>query len=299
LKYLFKEKWTTFIHGKYLMAFLFIFPAIVLTILFRYYPFVKAVSMSFMEYPSIMEAGKFIGLDNYKNVVGTSLFRISLQNIFIIWGLGILIGFWVPIFQALCLNEFTRGKRFAKLFYIIPIAIPAVAGYLIWRWIYLPDAFGGLNSLIGLVGFEPLAWLNDSRLVKFSLALPAIQGGGMGIFLYLSAISGISDELYEAARLDGCTGIMKWRYITLPNITFIIKIQFLFSIIHGLQAFDQQFIMTGGGPNNASLVPGIVIYRYAFNQWQFGLATAFSVILFLIIFVFTLMQISMSKMQTN
>jgi len=294
-----KSKNNKFHVGKSLTALLFILPAIVLTIVFRYYPFFKAMSMSVMEYPNVLTPGKFVFLDNFITVVSTSLFWISLKNIIIIWMMGICIGFWVPILQALCINELVKGQRLAKFFYIIPIAIPAVAGYLIWRWIFLPDAYGGLNSLFGLIGLGPFGWLNDTGLVKLSLALPGLQGGGMGVFLYLSAILGISSEVYEAAKLDGCVGILKWRYITLPNISFIIGIQFLFSIIGGLQAFDQQFVMTGGGPNNASLVPGIVIYDYAFHQWKFGLATALSVVLFLIIFMFTLIQLRMTKMHQN
>jgi multiple sugar transport system permease protein len=169
-----------------------------------------------------------------------------------------------------------------------------VAGAVIWRWIYNPD-WGLFNAILEKVGLQPLGWLNDPSMTKFSLSLPAILGGGLSIFIYLSALQGISTHLYEAAEIDGANHWDKLRHVTLPGILPILGLQFIFALSGAFQVFDGIYIMTQGGPADASRVVALNIYYYAFERVQWGYASALSVLLFLVTFALVAIQLRATR----
>ncbi len=265
----------------------FLLPAITATLLFKYYPIVRALSMSFFEYKTVFIPGKFIWFENYKTLFSIGLFWKSWSNTFFISIYALIFSFFTPILQAISLSYINKLKGALRVCYLLPIVVPGVVGAFLWRWIYDPSN-GALNSIIGLFGISPQTWLNDPNLVKICLTLPGLLGGGIAILIYLAAIEGIPQELYEAADIDGIGAFKKIYYILLPNIRFVIGIQFVMLLIGVLQIFDQPFIMTGGGPVDQSRVAPMLVYDYAFRQYKFGLASAAAMISFIVIILVTI-----------
>lgn len=279
-------------------AFFFTLPAFIVFILLKYYPMLQAIYMSFFDYKVLNPPGTFVGLGNYLHGFRDPLNAKVWSNNIILFLWGLVLGFWVPLVQAILLDEIRRGKTFFRVMYLMPSVIPAVASAVIWKWIYNPD-WGLLNTIFTQIGIPAQGWLNSPQQVKFSLMLPSLLGGGLGIFIYLSALQGIPQERYEASDIDGATIIDKIRYVTLPGIAPIIGLQFILALTGAFQIFDQIFIMTLGGPADASRVVALNIYYYAFERIQMGYAASLSVMLFLVTFVLVAIQLRFSRGEAN
>ena len=277
-----------------MMAFWFTLPAFVAFILLKYYPMVQAIYMSFFDYKVVDPPGVFVGLQNYIHAFQDPLNAKVWSNNIILFLWGLVLSFWVPLVQAILLDEIRRLKTFYRVMYLLPSVIPAVAAAVIWKWIYNPD-WGLLNTIFTQIGLPAQGWLNSPYQVKFSLMLPLILGGGLGIFIYLSALQGIPQEWYEAADIDGASILEKIRYITLPAIGPIIGLQFILALTGAFQIFDQIYIMTLGGPADASRVVALNIYYYAFERIQMGYAASLSVLLFLVTFILVAIQLRFSR----
>ena len=213
------------------------------------------------------------------------------------WAFSLCFGFLTPIVQALLLNEIKgKPRTLARYLYVLPAAVPGVAGLAVWRYIWNPDS-GIANMLIGAVGIPPQSWLLDEKLLKLTLSLPGLLGGGLTLLVYLIAIEGVNPELYEAAALDGATRFKMMWFITLPQIAYMISIQLLLSISVSLLAFDTPFIMTdgSGGPNGAATTIVFGIYTKAYTELQYGQAMATSIILLIITLFMTLVKQTFEK----
>ncbi len=277
-----------------MMAFWFTLPAFVAFILLKYYPMLQAIYMSLFDYKVANPPGVFVGLENYLHAFRDPLNAKVWSNNIILFLWSLVLGFWVPLVQAILLDEIRRLKTFYRVMYLLPSVIPTVATAVIWKWIYNPD-WGLLNTIFLRIGLPAQGWLNSPFQVKFSLMLPAILGGGLGIFIYLSALQGIPQEWYEAADIDGAKILDKIRYITLPAIAPIIGLQFILALTAAFQIFDQIYIMTLGGPADASRVVTLNIYYYAFERIQMGYAASMSVLLFIVTFILVAIQLRFSR----
>jgi multiple sugar transport system permease protein len=276
------------------MAFLFTLPAFIAFILFKYYPMFQAIYMSFFNYRVANPPGEFVGLNNYIHAFKDPLNAKVWGNNIILFLWGLVLGFWVPLVQAILLDEVRRLKTAYRVLYLLPSIIPAVASAVIWKWIFNPD-WGLLNAIFERLGLPGQGWLSDPNQVKFSLMLPSLWGGGLGIFIFLSALQGVPQHLYESADIDGATIWDKIRYITIPTILPIIGLQFILALTGAFQVFDNIYIMTLGGPADASRVIALNIYYYAFERIQMGYAAAMSVLLFLVTFVLVAIQLRFSR----
>jgi multiple sugar transport system permease protein len=276
------------------MAFWFTLPAFVAFILLKYYPMLQAIYMSLFDYKVVNPPGDFVGFANYIHAFKDPLNVKVWSNNIIIFLWGLVLGFWVPLVQAILLDEIRRLKTFYRVMYLLPSVIPAVATAVIWKWIYNPD-WGLFNTIFLRLGLPTQGWLNDPNQVKFSLMLPALLGGGLSIFIYLSALQGIPKEMYEAADIDGASTFMKIRFITIPDILPIIGLQFILALSGAFQIFDQIYIMTLGGPADASRVIALNIYYYAFERIQMGYAAAMSVLLFVVTFILVAIQLRVTR----
>jgi multiple sugar transport system permease protein len=277
-----------------MMAFWFTLPAFVAFILLKYYPMLQAIYMSLFDYKVTNPPGVFVGLQNYIHAFKDPLNAQVWSNNIILFLWGLVLGFWVPLVQAILLDEIRRLKTFYRVMYLLPSVIPTVATAVIWKWIYNPD-WGLLNTVFTNIGLPAQGWLNSPDQVKFSLMLPNLLGGGLSIFIYLSALQGIPQEWYEAADIDGARILDKIRYITLPAIAPIIGLQFILALTGAFQIFDQIYIMTLGGPADASRVVTLNIYYYAFERIQMGYAASLSVLLFIVTFILVAIQLRFSR----
>ena len=271
---------------KIFLALLFLSPAIVCFVVFKYLPTFQTLYYSLFRYNMVDPPGKFVGLRNYTNALQSELFWLSFKNTLALYGWQMLLGFWVPIVQAICISEMVRGKTLAKLAYLLPTGISGVAGLSVWKYIWEPD--GGLaNQFMNLFGLGPYQWYGDEALVKFCLRFPAILGGGgMVIFLFVTILN-ISSELYDAAKIDGANAFQRIFHITLPGMRYTIFISFILSLTGSLLAFDDVYMVTQGGPGYASYTVVLGIYRKAFQEQNWGMAMGMSWILCIITFIIT------------
>jgi multiple sugar transport system permease protein len=274
---------------------IFLAPTVVAFLIFNYYPLLKTVYMSLFNYDAIKPPGPFVGIMNYPNTFKSQSFRTALSNTVILFVFSLGFGFWVPIIQALLLDAVPRAvHRVAKYLYLLPLAIPTVGSYLIWVWIWHPD-MGIANAVLKIFGLKPLLWLMDPNLVKMTLRIPAILGGGMSVLIYLAAIQGVSNEQYESAEIDGAGLVKRLWYITLPNIWHMVTILFILTLTGALLAFDDIFVMTQGGPGDSSTTLVFGVYRIAFNQLQMGQGAAWAVVILLITLAATSVQLWLTR----
>ncbi|XID94929.1 carbohydrate ABC transporter permease [Paenibacillaceae bacterium WGS1546] len=276
----------------------FLLPALASFLLFKYYPLAQAVYMSLYDYKIMDPPGKWVGLGNYKALMNSSYFWNAFSNTFVFYVLYLALTFWVPIVQALFLNEIKRANMLFRFLYLAPTAVPAVAGFILWKWIYNPD-YGLLNSWLGKLGLGPYGWLNDPAMAKLAIVLPGIMGGGIALLLYYSALQGIPKEVLEAARMDGASPLQRMFRIVLPGLRFIIAIQFVNFTAGIFLSFDSMYVMTGGGPVDSTRVLSMLVYDSAFVEYRFGMAGAISMVMFAIISVITAIQIRMSRGGAN
>lgn len=262
---------------------------ILFTVWLKYYPIMKAVIISFFNYDPIHQPGQFVGLQNYITMFNMEFYWEAWQNSFVFLVLQLVMTFFIPIIQALFLNELRRMKSVVSTMYLLPTLIPTTINVIIWRWVWHPD-YGVANQLVRFFGGEPQTWLSDPALVKFCIIFPGIIGGGINVLLYLSAIQNVSPDIMESAALDGCTGWKRIWYITLPNIRYIIFIQLIIAVSTAMQLLDVPYMFAAGGPSGASTTQGIFIYNSFNKDFNYGRGSAASVILMLVVMVMTAIQ---------
>lgn len=263
-------------------------PATLHTLLWIGIPIIVAIILSFTSYDVITRA-QFTGLDNYAVLFADSLFWRSILHNVIIAAVGIPISMFLALVFAVMLNRGLPGRGIFRVMVFLPHITATVAVAMIWLWIYSPSENGLMNTVLGVIGIEPLAYLTDPDLALPSVILVTIwQGIGLKMIIYLAALQGVNHELYEAADIDGANFVQKFFRITIPMLrpaTFFILVT---SIIANFQTFDLIYILTEGGPANATSVVTYRIYQTAFQEFRMGLASAQSVILLLLLVVLTL-----------
>lgn len=275
-------------------AYLFLLPALVIYGLFAWYPIVKTVVFSFQKV-SLNGESTWVGFNNFQRMLIDPIFGIAWQNSFAFASLSILMGFLVPVFVSIMINEMRRVKAFFRLAYFLPTVIPITVSILIWRLIYAADN-GVLNALITQLGGQRQAWLQDARLVKPAIILMLTWANfGSTLLIYLAALQDIPSEQYEAAEIEGAGPFRRIRYITLPYLRPTMIITFVLQVIAVVQIFTEPFLLTQGGPGNATMTPVLVIYRKAFLENDFGLASAWSLSLIIILSIFSVFYLRISQ----
>jgi multiple sugar transport system permease protein len=282
-------------------------PAVLSISMWSYYPLAKGLQMAFQEY-RIMGGSRWVGFDNFIEVFTQPVFYKSLVNSFVYVGLSLAIGFFLPIFLALALNEIPRARVFFRTVFYLPAMTSPIVVSLVWRQLYEKTETGLLNSLLAPLTQNvlnpvltrlgrpalPVAidWLGDPSLAMFAVVLPGIwAGAGAGSILYLAALKNVSTDRYEAADLDGANWVQKIFLITLPALRPLILINLLGVFIAGFKAMENIFVLTQGGPLNATRTIGLEVWQNAFMFLKFGYATSAAWVMGSILIGFTLIQI--------
>jgi multiple sugar transport system permease protein len=272
------------------MPVLFLLPSVICYVMFKYYPLFHMLYVSFFDYSIVNPPGRFIGWGNYAQFLTSATFWQAVRNTFIFFALYLGLTFWLPIAQALFLTEIRKGNAFFRFMYQIPSILPAVAGVLVWKWMYNPD-FGLLNYWLSKVGLGPYLWLNDLHMTKLAIVLPSVfASGGISLLLYYSALRSIPSEILEAAKMDGAGPWRRMWTMMLPNIKFIIVIQFVSFMSGILLAYDNIYVMTQGGPAGSTTVVSMLVVNTAFQQSKFGISGAMSAFMFVVIALLTIVQ---------
>ncbi len=277
-----------------LMAYLFISPQLLGVLLFTIGPVIFAFLLSFSEW-NLVAPLKWVGLKNYEVQLNHPIFKKALFNTAYFAFASIPLGIVLSLGLALALNRKMRGLTWYRSIYFLPVVTPMVAVALVWAWLYNPD-FGVINNILLKFGIKGPKWLASTKWAMPSIIFMSVwKGLGYNMVIFLAGLQGIPQHLYEAARIDGATSWKQFRYITLPMLSPATFFVLIMSMIGSFQIFAQSYIMTSGGPANATMVLVLHIYNLAFRYWKMGEASAVAWVLFTIIFIITLIQFAYSK----
>lgn len=264
-------------------------PALLHAALWIGLPVVAAVFLAFTSY-DVLSAPKFVGLDNFRDMFGDAVFRKSILNTVVYTFFTVPFGMALGLLLALALNAGLRARGVFRTAIFLPQVTATVAIALVWLWIYNPRN-GLFTTLLSIFGVESPAWLASTTWAMPSVILVGIwQGIGMKMLIYLAALQNLPKELYEAASVDGASKVRQFFSLTLPLLkpaTFFVLIT---SMITAFQSFDQIYILTDGGPANSTTMMTYEIYKSAFREFRVGYACAQSLVLFVLLMAFTLVN---------
>jgi multiple sugar transport system permease protein len=279
---------------KSLTGWFFLLPAVLVFSTFSWYPIIRGFIISFQSI-DLINKPEFVGVENFTMLFEDQDMPTAWKNTLYYSFLGVIFGYLVPLLIALFINEVRRGKSFFRLVFYTPTVVPPMAAMLLWKWIYDPRS-GLANLVVGLFGGEPLLWLNSPDTAMLSIVFMstwAYSGGTM--LLYLAALQGVPASLYEAAEIDGAKLPRRLWHVTLPEIRGVMIILLVLQIIGTMQVFVEPFVMTKGGPANATLTVIMLVYRYGFEYRNFGIAGALGVLMFIVLVLFSLMYLRLSR----
>jgi multiple sugar transport system permease protein len=271
--------------------YLLIFPSVALMAVVILIPLVRGILMSFSDV-NIIKQGEmhFIGLQNYVNMISDPVFHIALRNT-TMWTIGVVFfQYIIGLGVALLLNEPIPFRGFFRGLVLVPWVVPSVVAALDWRWIYVPD-YGILNHILRSIGLinDPLQWLADRHTAMMAVIIVGVWKSVpfMAVVL-LAGLQSIPKELYDAAEVDGASILQRFLYITMPNLRYLSAIVTMLAIIWTFNDFDIVYVMTKGGPSNATHLLSTYAYLSAFTYSDLGYAAAISVFMLLILLVFAI-----------
>ena len=285
----------------HLLIWLFMLPALLSILVWRYYPLARGLVMAFQNY-HILGGDSFVGLDNFIDLFTSDTFRTSVLNSFLYTGISLALGFFLPLAVAFGLTEVPHGKILFRTLYYLPAITAPLAISFMWKWFEDGTPNGLFNSLLLSAAHtfglhpDPVKWLENPNIALISVILPWVwASAGPGSLIYQAALRSIPTEMYEAADLDGAGIWTKiWR-VTVPTLRPLIIINLVGAVIGTFQATDNILVMTGGGPLNATRTLGLEIWYNAFLYLKFGYATAAAWVMGALLVGFTLYQLRIMK----
>ncbi len=271
-------------------ALFFLLPSVLGCLIFIFIPSVASFLLSFCDW-NLINNIKFACLDNYIELFSSPEFWLIFKNTVIFAIAVTAFGTVIPLVLASVLNSKIRFKDFYKTAYFIPFITPMVVIAMIWQWIFDPN-IGAVNMLLR----SHIEWLYDANLALSVLIFISVwKLIGYNMIIFLSGFSGISNDIYEAADIDGASKIKTFFKITIPMLSPTIFFVIVITTITSFQVFDLIYLMTEGGPDNATNVLVYYVFNNAFELFDIGKASAAAYILFLFIFVLTILQWKLRK----
>lgn len=280
------------------MGYIFVAPSIILFLIFVLLPAVLALFLSFTEY-DILTPIEWIGFRNYERLTRDTLFFIALRNVALYVAMFVPLIVLISLSLALALNRNVPGVRLFRLMFYIPVITSPIAAATIWTWMLHKD-FGLINRGLGLLGIDGPTWLFDPDYVMLAIVLVTLwQGVGSNTVLYLAGLQGIPKYLYESATLDGAGKWALFRYITFPSLKTTTFFVLTLSLVGSFQLFDQAYAMTQTGVGNSTRTPVFHIWETGFNRLRMGYASSMAFVLFIIIFIITLINLRVNRQQVE
>jgi multiple sugar transport system permease protein len=262
-------------------GYIFIAPFILGFLLWFLIPAVTSLWMAFQDWNMITPA-KFVGLGNFRSLFTDQLFWQALKVTTLYTAISVPLSMVLALLLALLMNTKVRGMGVFRTIYYLPSIVPAVANAVLWAWILNSD-FGLLNALLHVFGLPKVLWLQQPAWALPALTLMSLWGLGGPMVIYLAGLQGIPSEFYEAAEIDGAGAWEKLRHVTLPLMSPVIFFTLILGIIGTFQAFTAAYLITSGGPQNATLFYVLYLWRNAFQYLKMGYAAALAWVLFFII----------------
>lgn len=272
----------------YWPVYMLIAVPLVMVLIFNYYPIINGFIHIFYEWDGDM-VEEYIGLGNiYKIMNDTDLWKsFGVVGIFVVANLFKMI---IPIMAAVVLHHVIndRANYIYRIMFVIPMVVPAMVFFLMWKYFYEPNA-GVLNEILRACGLlkstEIIQWLSSSLLVIPSLVFAGFPWvGAFGVLIYLAGLQNIPEDIYEAAEIDGAGAVSIFWQMELPLIMTQVRINLILMIISTIQQWQNVYLFVGesGGPNGVASVPGLLVFREAFSRGYFGYGCAIGFLLFLV-----------------
>lgn len=281
-------------------ALLFLAPAILLLGVFFFAPVIAGFALSLTDF-DLYTIGdphnlRFLGLRNYGNLLGSSIFWTAFGNTLYFALVGGPLTVAVSLAAALLINaRLTRAKALFRTVYFAPVVTTLVAVSIVFKYLYHPR-FGILNRALAAVGIPSIDWLGNPKLAMLAIILLAVwKSFGYTMIIFIAGLQNIPAELYEAARIDGAGAWRQFRHVTLPMLGPTFLFVGIVVAIGQLQIFAEPYVMTRGGPLNKTLTLVMLMYEQGFKFWRMGYAAAVAFVLFLIIGTATLVQMRLQE----
>ncbi len=270
--------------------YLFLLPAAAVLIVFFFIPFFQTIGLSFFDYSNSIYNPTFNGIDNYIKLFKEPVFYKVMFNTFMYLVIAVPFLVIFPLFLAILINQKIRGVTLYKILIYLPVIVSIVVAAIAFKWLYSTQ--GILNYLLSLLHIAPIGWLTDTKWALFSVAVVTVwKGVGYYMMIYLSSLMSVPQDLYEACDIDGAGFLQKHLTVTIPHIMPTIALVSTISTISAMKVFAEIYVMTKGGPLNSSKTIVYYIYERAFENLDLGYASALSVVLLVIVMLFSLINI--------
>jgi multiple sugar transport system permease protein len=279
---------------KELIAYLCLSPWIVGFLVFTVGSMGMSLVLAFLK-TDLLRGYEFVAFSNFDTMLHDKLVKTALLNTAYYAFAMVPLGTVFALVIALIMNEGIVGQGFFRTVYYLPSIVSGVAVSILWAWVFQPDS-GLINSVLALVGIEGPRWIYSKEWAMPSLILMSVWGAGGTMLIFLAGLQSIPTALYEAAKIDGANAWRRFLHVTLPMLSPTIFFNVVMNVIGSWQVFTQAYVMTEGGPANATLTMVLYLFRKAFEHFLFGYASALAWLLFMIILVFTLLVFKSSEL---
>jgi multiple sugar transport system permease protein len=280
-----------------LTAYGFLSGALICFAFFSWYPMIREVVLSFQE-NNFVDPPVWVGLDNIRTVVQDPAFQAAWVNTLVFTLLALVFGYLVPFVIALVLNELRHARGYLRFVVYLPVMLPPAVSVLLFKWFYDPGP-GLFNQVLQAAHLPALSWLDSQDTALISLVIVSTwMNLGTGTLIYLAALQTVPGELYEAAELDGAGVFRRIWHVTIPQTRLILLVMMLLQIIATMQVFIEPYLLTGGGPEDATVSVVYLMYQYAFSYGNFGGGSALGLMLMLVLIVFSAAYLRVSRDNT-
>jgi len=275
-------------------------PTVLILVGLVLYPFFYAIWLAFTD-KTVGSPGQFVGFKNFAYVLAWPQFTTAVWNTVVFTGSAIAIKFVLGMTAALVLNQQIRGRNFFRAFLLLPWAMPAFVVYLVWRWLYDPLS-GLLNQVLIDVGLivSPIGFLSDRNTAMMSVIIAhSWRNFPFYAISFLAGMQTIAQELYDAAQVDGASRWQQFRHVTLPGLYHIIGVVLLLTTIQTANAFEPVYLLTGGGPSDATMVYTMLVYMMGMVNLRLGEAAAVSTLFLPLLVALVLVVTIMLQKKAN
>lgn len=274
-------------------ALLYLAPALTLIAIFNIYPIFKSLAMSFYtDYNIFTGVVAEYGLDNFTQIFSDPNFFRAIKNTFF-FVLGVVpTSIVISLAVAIMLIRIPKLSDFFRSVYFLPFVTSTVAVSIVWNWLYHTN-YGLINYFLSFVGIDPISWLTDPKFSIIALVIMSVwKGLGYNIILFIVGLNNINKNYYQAAEVDGASSLQQFTNITVPLLSPYILLVSIIGVINSFKVFTEVYSLFAGrpGPAGSALTMVFYIYEKFYTEYQYGVASAAGIVLFLIILLFTLLQ---------
>ncbi len=281
-------------------GWLFAGPAVLAIAVFFFIPAAAALFLSLTDFDIYALADirnlRFVGLRNYIELLQLPLFWLALGNTLYFVFVGVPLSLAASLGAAMLINsKLVRFKPLYRTIFFAPFVMTLVAAAVVWRYL-LHTRYGMVNYGFEQIGLQPIDWLGDPAWAMPSIILFAIwKTFGYNMVIFLAGLQSIPEDLYEAARIDGATRWQQFRHVTLPGLTPVLLLTGVLTMAQYFQLFAEPYVMTQGGPAQRTVTVLYFMYEQGFKWWNLGSASAVAFVLFIFMFIFTVLQFAVAR----